>query len=110
MENQLAANEELVQRLTQLALRQLLIDKSTLKVGMVCVVFPVPSRQHLINSLTPAFRRTCRGHHSVICEQSENQVLGYTCLSLLPAEPNSVQLFGSPAGTSRVDEQAQQCL
>jgi hypothetical protein len=25
-----------------------LIDKSTLKVGMVCVVFPVPSGQRLI--------------------------------------------------------------
>jgi hypothetical protein len=42
--------EEVLQRLRQLELRQMLIDKSALKVGMVCVIFPVPSRQSLINS------------------------------------------------------------
>jgi hypothetical protein len=50
MENQSATQEEMLQRLRQLELRQMLIDKSALKVGMVCVVFLVPSRQRLIKS------------------------------------------------------------
>jgi DNA-binding IclR family transcriptional regulator len=49
MENKFAtpprSPEEVLQRLAQLELRQMLIDKSTLKVGMVCVVFPVPSQR-----------------------------------------------------------------
>jgi hypothetical protein len=49
-ENQ-SDTQELLQRLTQLELRQMLIDKSALKVGMVCVVFPVPSRQRLTKSV-----------------------------------------------------------
>jgi hypothetical protein len=48
MENKFTIHEELLQQLTQLELRQMLIDKATLKVGMVCVVFPVPIRQCLI--------------------------------------------------------------
>jgi hypothetical protein len=37
MENQFVTHEELMQQLTQLGVGQILIDKSTLKVGMVCV-------------------------------------------------------------------------
>jgi hypothetical protein len=50
MENQSDVQEEMLQRLRQLELRQMLIDKSALKVGMVCVVFPAPSRHRLIKS------------------------------------------------------------
>jgi hypothetical protein len=50
MENQSAIHEEVMQRLMQLELRQMLIDKSMLKVGMVCLVFPVPNRHRLIKS------------------------------------------------------------
>jgi hypothetical protein len=51
-ENQSDTQEELLQRLRQVELRQImmLIDKSALKVGMVCIVFPVPGCQHLIKS------------------------------------------------------------
>ncbi|KAJ7760919.1 kinase-like domain-containing protein [Mycena metata] len=49
MPTNVAANEELLQRLTQLELRQMpLIDKSTLKVGMVFTHAFLQSRQSLI--------------------------------------------------------------
>jgi hypothetical protein len=43
--------EELLQRLGRLELRTMLIDRSVLKVGMVCVALPVPSRQSLTKSV-----------------------------------------------------------
>jgi hypothetical protein len=73
MENKFAPPlEEVLQRLTQLELRQMLIDKSTLKVGMVCVVFPVPSPQRLTNyvgpSISQSLQRTLFGHLRTIGE------------------------------------------
>jgi hypothetical protein len=51
MQNQSDSQEELLQRVRQLELQQVLADKSTLKVGMVCLGFPVPSHQRLIKSV-----------------------------------------------------------
>ncbi|KAJ7447964.1 hypothetical protein FB451DRAFT_767212 [Mycena latifolia] len=64
--------EELLQRLRQLELRQMLIDKSALKVGMVWAVFPVPSRQRLTksidSSISLSLQRTLFGHLLTIGE------------------------------------------
>jgi hypothetical protein len=72
MEHKFAPLEEVLQRITQLELRQMLIDKSTLKVGMVCVIFLVLRRQRLIkyfdSSISQSSQRTLFGHLQTIGE------------------------------------------